>query len=300
MGSSEKSEGAPIAPAQPLAPVLHSGQALSPQPFERLRLTRRGGVATVTLDRPDVHNAFDATLIAELTRCFARLGDDAGLRAIVLTGAGASFSAGADLHTMRRSLDLTPDENLADAERLAAMFETIDRCPRPVIARINGAAFGGGVGLVAVCDIAVATSEARFAFSEVKLGIAPAVIAPYVLRRIGEGHARALFLTAARFDATRAREIGLIHHVVRPDALDAAVDEQVVTLLGNGPDAIAAAKGLLRDLRALDPAAAHRETVATIARLRAGLEGQEGIRAFLEKRRPAWAGAKGEGAKDEE
>lgn len=275
---------------------MTESSVFSPQSFPHLTVAREGGVATVTLGRPAVHNALDAALIDELTRCFARLGEDAATRAIVLTGAGASFSAGADLQAMRRSLDLTPEENLADAGRLATLFETIDRCPRPVVARVNGAAFGGGVGLVVVCDIAVAAEGARFAFSEVKLGLAPAVIAPFVLRRIGEGQARALFLTGARFDAAHAREIGLIHRVVPPAALDAATDEQVALLLDGGPGALAASKGLLRDLRALDAAAARRETAATIARLRTSPEGQEGIRAFLEKRRPEWAagGAGGE------
>ncbi len=258
------------------------------QPYQHLQVTRRGGVATVTLDRPDVHNAFNAALIAELTRCFAALGAEAGVRAIVLTGAGQSFSAGADLTWMRQSLDLSAEENVADAERLATMFETIDRCPLPVIARVNGASIGGGVGLVAVCDIAIAVAGARFAFSETKLGIAPAVIAPYVLRAIGESHARALFLTGARFDAVRAREIGLIHHVVTPNEFDAAVNEQLALLLSSGPTAIAAAKELLHALRSLDTAGARRETAATIARLRTGAEGQEGIRAFLEKREASW------------
>jgi methylglutaconyl-CoA hydratase len=256
--------------------------------FQYLRVARRGGGATVTLDRPDVHNAFNAALIAELTRCFAALGAEAGVRAIVLTGAGPSFSAGADLTWMRQSLELTAEENVADAERLAEMFETIDRCPRPVVARVNGAAFGGGVGLVAVCDIAVAAEGARFAFSETKLGIAPAVIAPFVVRKIGLSHARALFLTGARFDAARALQVGLVHQVAPADQLDAAVDEQLALLLSSGPEAVGAVKGLLAELPALDPAAARRATTELIARLRTGAEGQEGIRAFLEKRRASW------------
>jgi len=261
--------------------------------FRFLTVERHGAVATVTLARPEFRNAFNADLIDELTRCFATLGsvdgsDEDTPRAVVLTGTGAAFSAGADLAWMRASLELTPEENIADAERLALLFETIDRCPLPVVARVNGAAIGGGVGLVAVCDIAIAVAGARFAFSETKLGIAPAVIAPYVLRAIGESHARALFFTGARFDAARAREIGLVHHVVAPDALDAAVHEQLRLLLSSGPAAIAAAKELLHALRSLDSAGARRETAATIARLRTGPEGQEGIRAFLEKREASW------------
>ncbi len=270
------------------------GVSDSEQGFQFLTVERKGAVATVILNRPEFHNAFNAALIDELTRCFAALGledgeaDGPGPRAIVLTGAGTSFSAGADLHWMRQSLDLTVEENRADAERLAAMFEAIDRCPRPVVARVNGAAFGGGAGLIAVCDVAVAAAGARFAFSETKLGIGPAVIAPYVLRTIGESHARALFLTGARFDAERAREIGLVHQVVPPDGLDAAVREQLALLLSSGPGAIAAVKGLLRELRSLDSAASRRETAALIARLRTSPEGQEGIRAFLEKRQATW------------
>jgi methylglutaconyl-CoA hydratase len=255
---------------------------------QSLAVAVRGGVATVTLDRPDVHNAFDGALIEELTRAFVALGADEAVRAIVLTGAGRSFSAGADIGAMRRSLDFTAEENRADAERLATLFETIDACPRPTIARINGAAYGGGVGLVAACDLAIAAESAIFAFSEVRLGIAPAVISPYVLRRIGEAQARALFFTAARFGATRAREIGLVHQVVPADQLDAAVGAQLALLLAGAPGAIAATKALLRELRGLDTAAARAATTALIARLRTGPEGQEGLRAFLEKRPPAW------------
>lgn len=263
--------------------------------YQYLTVARRGAVTTVTLDRAEFHNAFNARLIEELREAFTALGAAAGEadgpRAVVLTGTGSSFSAGADLHTMRQSLDLTPEENLADAERLAAMFEAIDRCPLPVIARINGTALGGGVGLVAVCDLAIAAAGARFGFSEVTLGIAPAVIAPFVLRRIGEGHARALFLTGERFDAERARAIGLVHRVAPPDGLDDAVDEQLGLLLGSGPGAVAAAKGLLRELRLLDADAARAATTALIARLRTSPEGQEGIRAFLDKRQADWVRA---------
>lgn len=261
--------------------------------YAHLAVTRREGVATVTLDRPEVHNAFNPALIEELTRCFAALGGDAGVRAVVLTGAGRSFSAGADIEAMRQSLDLTPAENVADAERLAALFATIDRCPKPVVARVNGAAIGGGVGLVAVCDVAVAAEGTRFAFSEVRLGIAPAVIGPYVVRRIGPGHARALFLTGARFDAARAREIGLVHRVVPAEGLDAAVAEVVAALLAGGPAAQAAIKALLADLPGLEEAGARAYTTDLIARLRTGAEGQEGLRAFLEKRPAAWANGGG-------
>lgn len=259
--------------------------------YQHLIVDRRGPVIAVTLNRPDVHNAFNPPLIAELTYCFGTLGADARVRAIVLTGAGASFSAGADLRAMRQSLALTPAENLADAERLAELFETIDRCPWPVVARVNGAAFGGGVGLVAVCDLAVAVEGARFAFSEVKLGIAPAVISPFVVRRIGLAQARALFLTGARFDAPRAQAIGLIHEVVPADQLDIAVDAHLTQFLSSGPEAVAAVKRLLADVPALDAAATRRATTELIARLRTSPEGQEGIRAFLEKRQAHWVAA---------
>lgn len=258
--------------------------------YQSLTVALDGGVATVTLNRPEAHNAFGAALIAELTEAFDALGADEAVRAIVLTGAGPSFSAGADIAAMRASLDLTAEDNRADAERLAALFGTIDACPRPTIARVNGAAYGGGVGLVAACDLAVAATGATFAFSEVRLGIAPAVIAPYVLRRIGEAQARPLFLTGARFTADRALAIGLVHQVALADQLDDAVAEQVKLILAAAPGAIAATKALVRQLRAATPAEARDLTTALIARLRTAPEGQEGLRAFLDKRRPDWAG----------
>jgi methylglutaconyl-CoA hydratase len=257
--------------------------------YQALTVALDDGVATVTLNRPEAHNAFQAALIGELTDAFGELGADDRVRAIVLTGAGPSFSAGADIASMRASLDLTAEENRADAGRLADLFEAIDACPRPTIARVNGAAYGGGVGLVAICDIAVAVVGATFAFSEVRLGIAPAVISPYVLRRIGEAQARSLFLTGARFDAERARAIGLVHHVALPDQLDAAVAEQIVAIRAAAPGAVAATKALIRQLRGLGAADARDATTALSARLRTGPEGQEGLRAFLEKRKPAWA-----------
>lgn len=257
--------------------------------YQALTVALEAGVATVTLNRPEAHNAFQAALIGELTEAFRVLGADERVRAIVLTGAGPSFSAGADIASMRASLDLTTEENRADAGRLADLFETIDACPRPTIARVNGAAYGGGVGLVATCDIAVAAAGATFAFSEVRLGIAPAVISPYVLRRIGEANARALFLTGTRFDAERACAIGLVHHVALPDQLDAAVAEQTAAIRAAAPGAVAATKALVRQLRGLATPDAREATTALIARLRTGAEGQEGLRAFLEKRKPAWA-----------
>jgi methylglutaconyl-CoA hydratase len=257
--------------------------------FRYLAVERSGAVARVTLCRPEVHNAFNPDLIGELQACFRTLGADQALRVIVLTGDGPSFCAGADLNWMRASLNFTHEENIADALRLAAMYETIDACPQVLIGRINGAAMGGGVGLVAVCDIAIAAEHARFAFSEARLGIAPAVISPFVVRKIGETHARVLFTTAERFDAHRALAIGLVHRVVPAGELDSAVDETVRQVLSSGPQAVRACKELARIVGTLTPEAAREWTAQTIAQLRTSSEGQEGIRAFLEKRRPVWS-----------
>src|SRR5579885_2929316 len=249
-----------------------------------------GAVVWVTLNRPVVRNAFNAELIAELQRCFATLGADEQVRAIVLAGAGPLFSAGADLNWMRASLDYTREENIADALRMSDMFTTIDRCPKPVVGRIHGAALGGGVGLACVCDLVIAAEGTRFGLTEVRLGIGPAVISPFVLRRIGAGYARALGLTGEQFDAGRAREIGLVHRVVPMEQLDATVEETLKNLLSSGPLGIKASKELFRLVPGLGYEAARQLTAETIAALRTSEEGQEGIRAFLEKRRPGWAG----------
>ena len=206
-----------------------------------LTITHVNSIATVTLDRPEARNALNGELIGRLRECFAALATDDAVRVVVLTGAGAAFSAGADIAWMQAAAQFTTDENARDARTMAEMFATIDRCPKPVVARVNGAAFGGGVGLIACCDIAVAVEGARFSFSEVRLGIAPATIGPYVLRKIGASQARALFLSAERFDATRAKEIGLVHAVVPADELDAAVARQTDMLRQGGPHALAAA-----------------------------------------------------------
>ncbi len=253
-----------------------------------LSVNRMGKVATVTLNRPEVRNAFNAGLIARLHEAFTALAADDGVRVVVLTGVGEVFSAGADIHWMQESVTFTREENMRDARALADMLAAIDRCPKPVVARVNGAAFGGGVGLVACADIAVAVEEARFAFSEVRLGIVPATIAPFVLRKIGPAHARALFLTGERFDAARARAIGLVHHVVPADELDAAVQRQVDVLLQGGPDALAAAKELVQELPGMTPGEQRDYTAAMIADRRTSPEGQEGLRAFLARRSPSW------------
>jgi methylglutaconyl-CoA hydratase len=231
--------------------------------------------------RPERRNAFDAALIAELTAAFAGVGD---ARAVVLMGEGASFSAGADVEWMRSSVELSYDENVADAMRLRRMLEAIDGCPAPVVARVQGHALGGGCGLVACADIVVAARDAVFAFSEVKLGIVPAVISPFALAKIGPSAARRYFVTGERFDAETALRIGLLHEVA--DDLDAAVDNVVGELLTAGPEAARAAKDLARA-----PLSAQ-ETTRRIAAQRASEEGQEGLRAFLEKRAPEWHGGR--------
>jgi methylglutaconyl-CoA hydratase len=257
-----------------------------------LSVTRSGdGVARVTLARPEVRNAFNAELIAALTATFGTFADEPvdRLRVVVLAGEGRSFCAGADIGWMRASLALSVEENEADARRLAEMFAAIDACPVPVLARVHGAALGGGMGLCAVADIVLATADAAFAFSETKLGILPATIAPFVLAKIGESAARALFATGQRFDAERARAIGLVHEVLADEAaLDARVGELVGEMLSAGPTAARAAKAVIRELRGLPGDQARSLTVRRIATQRTSAEGQEGLSAFLEKRRPAW------------
>lgn len=246
-------------------------------------------VAQVTLNRPEVHNAFNAELVARLTETFEGLRARDDVRVVVLRGEGASFCAGADLNWMSAMVNYSYAQNLDDARALARMFEVIDHCPKPVIARVHGAAMGGGVGLVAVCDLAFATPEARFAFSEVKLGLIPAVVAPYVVRKIGYGHARALFMTGERFDAETALRIGLVHRVVPAEQLDEAIQQAITNLLQNGPQAMASAKMLLHATQTLPVDELRSLTIARIAELRISPEGQEGIRAFLEKRKPSFA-----------
>ncbi|HXH97974.1 MAG TPA: enoyl-CoA hydratase-related protein [Gaiellaceae bacterium] len=237
------------------------------------RIERNGPVLRVTLARPDRRNAFDAAVIAELAEAFV---DTGRARAVVLAGDGPSFCAGADVDWMRSSADLSYEENVADANALRAMLEAVDGCPAPVVARVQGHAFGGGIGLVAVADVAIASPDAVFAFSEVKLGILPAVISPFVLEKIGPGPARRYFATGERFDAATALRIGLVHEVA--DDLDAAVDRVVGELLSAGPLAARWAKRLVRER----PEGS--ETARWIAERRASDEGQEGLRAFLEKR----------------
>ncbi|HUG85600.1 MAG TPA: enoyl-CoA hydratase-related protein [Euzebya sp.] len=246
------------------------------------------GVATVTMDRPQVRNAFDATLIAEMTAVAAALAADDRVRVVVLTGAGPVFSAGADLNWMRSMKGWSRAENEADSARMNAMFRALYDLPKPLIGRVNGHAIAGGTGLAAVCDITIALQGSRFGLTEVVLGLSPAVIAPYVLRRIGRSHARALFVTGELFDTDRALRIGLVHETAADiEALDAAVDAAVRCCLRAGPRAVAVAK-TIPDLALADLDEATAMMPGIIAGLRVGAEGQEGMQAFFDKRAPSW------------
>ena len=251
-----------------------------------------GSVARVTLSRPDIHNAFDATLIGGLRTTFAGLArESAGtLRAVLLDGEGPSFCAGADVTWLQAAMSLDTEANEQDAMAMADMFEAIDQCPAPVVARVHGAALGGGMGLCAVADFVVAESGTKFGFTETRLGILPAVIAPFIVSKIGESHARALFPSGCRIDAVRAQRIGLVHEVVEGDAaLDAAVDQALADLLAAGPNAARAAKSIVREIRGLGHGAAKWHTARVIARYRTTEEAREGFRAFTDRRRPSWA-----------
>ncbi len=251
------------------------------------------GVARLTLNRPEVHNAFNDDLIAELTAALVRLEQDPAVRAVVLAAAGKSFSAGADLNWMKRMAGYSEEENRADARGLAGLMRSLNELAKPTVALVQGAAYGGGVGLVACCDIAIAATRASFCLSEVKLGLIPAVISPYVIAAIGERAARRYFVTAERFDAETALRLGLVQEVVAPEALEAAGRQVLDALLAGGPAAQAAAKRLVRDMagRPIDDALVE-ETAKRIAEIRAGAEAKEGVSAFLEKRPPAWQGGR--------
>jgi methylglutaconyl-CoA hydratase len=246
-------------------------------------------VLTITLNRPDVHNAFDDHLIAELTQTLHSAAENSKVRVVVLTGTGKSFSAGADLNWMRRMAIYTEEENYHDAMALGELMVTLNRLPKPTIARVNGAAYGGGVGLIACCDIAVGINEAQFALTEVRLGLIPAVISPYVVAAIGEKKSRRYFLTGERFSAEQAKSLGLLNEVVAADELDTVVNRIAASLLEAGPIAQAEAKDLISSV-------AHRpvtdsliaDTAERIAHLRISPEGQEGLAAFLDKRKPNW------------
>lgn len=249
------------------------------------------GVATLTLNRPEIRNAIDDVLIGELAEILGRLAMDPAVRVVVLTGAGRAFSAGADLNWMRRMASYGEAENLADAQRLAAMLRRLNELPKPTVARVNGAAYAGGLGLVAACDIAVAAEEAVFCISEARLGLLPSTISPYVLAAIGPRAARRYFLSAEAFSAAEAQRLGLVHHVAPGAGLDAAVERIVAALLDGGPQAQAKAKRLVAEVagRPVDDALAA-FTARSIAEVRASAEAREGLAAFFEKRKPDWRG----------
>jgi methylglutaconyl-CoA hydratase len=256
--------------------------------YQSIEVVEAGSTATITLNRPKVRNAFDDSLIAELTAVLRDLGGRDSVRVIVLTGGGDVFSAGADLNWMRKVAEYSYEENVADALKLADLMETLYNTPKATIARVNGPCIGGALGLVSACDIAVASSEAFFALREIRLGITPAVISPYVIRRLGERNARDFFLTGRRFDASIAQQIGLVHEVVELAKLDGAVDRWVKRFLHSGPDAVKACKELIARVSGAPIAEVKQFTAEMIAALRGSEEGQEGFAAFFQKRKPKW------------
>jgi methylglutaconyl-CoA hydratase len=260
--------------------------------FDFLQIRRDGPVEHVTLNRPEVRNAFNEPVIDELTRWAGEVGADGDVRVAVLRGAGKAFCAGADLQWMSRMVTYSHEENVRDATAMARMYAALDRLPIPLVGRVHGAALGGGAGLVAVCDIVVAEEQSTFGFTEVKVGILPAVISPYVLTKIGMAATRELFLTGKRFDAARAKEVGLVHCVAPEAELDRCVAEYVGELLDAAPEAIATVKELLRKVYGRPVQDTIGITADTIAARRVSPEGQEGMKAFLEKRKPRWAGSR--------
>jgi methylglutaconyl-CoA hydratase len=253
-----------------------------------LKIDIAGGIARLTLDRPEIRNAFDDALIGKLTEALRRLDADASVRAVVLAGNGPAFCAGADLNWMKRMAGYTYEQNLADARALAQMLKTLDRMKKPTIARVHGPAFAGGVGLVAACDIAVGTPEAKFCLSEAKLGLSPATISPYVVRAMGERMARRYFLSAEVFDANEAYRLGLLTAVSASEKLDAEIDGILGHLLQGGPQALSKIKDLIRFVSGPVSDEMIDDTAARIAEIRVSPEGREGIAAFLEKRKPSW------------
>jgi methylglutaconyl-CoA hydratase len=257
--------------------------------METVVVERNGPVAVVTLNRPDRHNAMTPTMIKELAAVFTALSDDGDARVVILTGQGRSFCAGADLSFMRAAADYTMEENIADGEAIFDLMLAVDRCSKPVIGRVNGAAIGGGMGLVSCCDCVVAVEQAQFAFSEVRLGIVAATISPFVLAKVPPSQARELLLTGERFTAHHARHVGLVHHVVADEAaLDAKVEERVAAFLKGAPGAQAIAKALIKELAGQKHDELRARTSRLIAERRASDEGREGMSAFLEKREPWW------------
>jgi methylglutaconyl-CoA hydratase len=256
--------------------------------FRTIDLERDGKTGRIWLARPEVHNAFNSAMIRELRAALKEFAADDSVRVVVLSGRGKSFCAGADLNWMREIVRFSYEQNLEESLELAEWLHELYTLPKPTVARVNGAAIGGGAGFLSACDIVVASTEARFGLSEVKIGLVPACIAPYVVRRTGEGRARQFFLTGERFDAVRAREIGLVNVVADPGTLDAAVEDLAGKLVTSGPEALACCKKLLQEVPGMSFGEAKRFTAEMIAGLRVSAEGQEGMASFLEKRKPRW------------
>lgn len=263
---------------------------MSLKTFETLQVERDGRVTRLWLNRPAVRNAFNAVMVRELRKVLEDVRRDDEVRVVVLSGRGSSFCSGADLNWMREIISFTYEQNLGETMELAEALHELYSLPKPTVARVNGPAIGGGTGFVSACDIVVASTEARFGLSEVKIGVVPAAISPYVVRRMGESRARQYFLTGERMDGRRALEVGLANIVAEPAGLDAAVEAVVGSLLSSGPEALASAKELLRRVPGMDFGEAKRFTAEMIARLRISEEAQEGMAAFLEKRKPNWSG----------
>jgi len=257
--------------------------------YTTLKFEKKGKIANVIFNRPEIHNAFNSTVISEMSDVFIEIEKDNSLRAVVLTGEGKSFCAGADLNWMKAVKDAGYEKNLKESNNLADLFYQIYTCKLPVIGKINGAAIGGGTGFVALCDMAIAAKSAVFSFSEVKIGLVPACIGPYVIKILGEGRARELFISGERMNAERALQVGLINRVVDDDQLDTAVEQLLVLIMSSGPNAIAMAKKLVNEVPSMTPEQFRPFTAEMIARLRDSDEGQEGMDAFLNKRKPKWA-----------
>lgn len=258
--------------------------------YETIKVSSENGVVTICLNRPEVHNAMNEKLVKELTDCFRESIKDRSTRIIVLTANGKSFCAGADLNWMKEIVKYSKEENIKDSKLLLDMYETIYNCPKPVVAAVNGSAFGGGIGLFAVCDIVIATNDCTFAFSEVKLGLIPAIISTYIGRRLSTSRMKRLFITGERFSSKYAEEIGLVDKVVSREEFDSEVRKYIDLLLSSGPNAIEEVKNLLHNYEKLDLEKYKEYTVKKISELRISEEGQEGMKAFLEKRKPKWSG----------
>ena len=258
--------------------------------YDTIELQRKKNIVTIYLNRPDVHNAMNEKLMKELTTCFKNLSEDKEVRVIILSGKGKSFCAGADLNWMKSMAKYSKEENIKDSRILLDLYEAIYNCPKPVIARINGHAFGGGIGLFAVCDINISVPNLKFAFSEVKLGIIPAVISTYIVRRIGLSNMKQLFITGERFNSEYAIKIGLIDYVVPEEELDPFIQKYSEQIISSGPNAVKEVKKLVQSYEKMDINKYKENTVKKIADLRISEEGQEGINAFLEKRKTKWSG----------